>query len=406
MDLSSIGTMEDEDLRAEVRRAAEELCRRSSDLLNLSERERLVSEVLDETFGLGPLEPLMRDPTVTDIMINGPKVAYVERKGRLERVDVAFNDDRHLIQIIQRIAGRVGRRIDETCPMVDARLVDGSRVNAVIPPLALDGALLSIRRFSAKPLQVEDLIRFNAIAPEMVEFLRACIKARINIVISGGTGSGKTTLLNALSGSIPDEERVATIEDAAELRLQQTHVVRMETRPPNIEGNGEITTRDLVKNALRMRPDRIIIGECRGPETLDMLQAMNTGHDGSMTTIHANDTRDAISRMEMMIGMAGFDLPIWIIRRQIASAVHIVVQAARLSGGVRKVTKISEITGMEGDTICMHDLFGFNQTGLDDKRAAKGFFFASGIRPNCLTRLEVTGTPLSVKLFERRTLGS
>ncbi len=388
----------------EVRRAAEELCRHSADLLNLNERERLVNEVLDETFGLGPLEPLMRDPTITDIMINGPKTAYVERKGRLERVNVAFHDDRHLVQIIQRIAGRIGRRVDETSPMVDARLADGSRVNAIIPPLALDGALLSIRRFGARPLLIKDLMANKALTPEMVTFLQACIKARINIIISGGTGSGKTTLLNALSSYIPDDERVATIEDAAELRLQQPHVVRMETRPPNIEGEGEVTTRDLVRNALRMRPDRIIVGECRGPEALDMLQAMNTGHDGSMTTIHANDTRDAISRLEMMIGMAGFDLPIWIIRRQIASAVQIIVQVARLTGGVRRVIKISEITGMEGDVMSMHDLFGFKQTGVDENRVAQGYFFSTGIRPQCLERLEISGNTLPVELFERRIL--
>jgi pilus assembly protein CpaF len=405
MDLAAIGTMDEQDLRVEVRRAAEELSRQSSDLLNLAERERLVSEVLDETFGLGPLEPLMRDPTITDIMINGPKVAYVERRGRLERVDVTFNDDRHLIQIIQRIAGRVGRRVDETSPMVDARLADGSRVNAVIPPLALDGALLSIRRFGKTPLLADALVAYKAITTEMIEFLSACIKARINIVISGGTGSGKTTLLNALSSYIPEDERVATIEDAAELRLQQPHVVRMETRPANIEGTGEVTTRDLVKNALRMRPDRIIIGECRGSETLDMLQAMNTGHDGSMTTIHANDTRDAVSRMEMMIGMAGFDLPIWIIRRQIASAVQVIVQVARLSGGIRKIIKISEITGMEGDVMSMHDIFGFKQTGVDEERRAQGYFFSAGLRPHCLERLETAGNHLSPRMFERRMLG-
>jgi pilus assembly protein CpaF len=406
MDLSAIGTMDEQEMRMEVRRGAEELCRIRSDLLNLSERERLVSEVLDETFGLGPLEPLMRDPTITDIMVNGPKVTYVERKGRLERVDVSFHDDRHLVQIIQRIAGRVGRRVDETSPMVDARLPDGSRVNAIIPPLALDGALLSIRRFGAHPLRMDDLLARKAITPEMTRFLSACIKARINIVISGGTGSGKTTLMNALSSYIPDDERVATIEDAAELRLQQPHVARMETRPANIEGAGEVTTRDLVRNALRMRPDRIIVGECRGPEALDMLQAMNTGHDGSMTTIHANETRDAISRLEMMIGMAGFDVPIWIIRRQIASAVQIVVQVARLAGGVRKVIKISEITGMEGDVMSMQDLFLFKQTGVDENRAAEGYFLATGIRPQCSERLEVCGVGVPVAMFERRMLGA
>ncbi len=404
MDLSAIGTMNEEELRVEIRRAAEDLSRKSADLLNLAERERLVTEVLDETFGLGPLEPLMRDPTITDIMINGPKVAYVERKGRLERVNVAFNDERHLLQIVQRIAGRIGRRVDETSPMVDARLADGSRVNAIIPPLALDGTLLSIRRFGARPMLINDLVANKAVTQEMVTFLKACITARVNIIISGGTGSGKTTLLNSLSNFISEDERVATIEDAAELRLQQPHVVRMETRPANIEGSGEVTTRDLVRNALRMRPDRIIIGECRGPEALDMLQAMNTGHEGSMTTIHANDTRDAISRLEMMVGMAGFDLPIWIIRRQIASAIQLVVQVARLPGGIRRLVKISEITGMEGEVMSMHDLFGFKQTGVDENRVAQGYFFASGIRPQCLERLEVSGNAVPNELFERRIL--
>jgi pilus assembly protein CpaF len=396
--------MNETDLRLQARRATEDLCRRSSDLLNLSERERLVNEVLDETFGLGPLEPLMRDPTISDILINGPKTIYIERQGRLTRSDVVFNDERHLLQIVQRIVGRVGRRVDETTPMVDARLLDGSRFNAIIPPLALDGALVSIRRFGTRPLLFQDLVDKKSITQAMVDFLSACVKARLNMLISGGTGSGKTTLLNALSGFIPDDERVATIEDAAELRLQQSHVVRMETRPPNVEGTGEVTTRDLVKNALRMRPDRVIIGECRGPEALDMLQAMNTGHDGSLTTIHANDTRDALSRLEMMVGMAGFDLPIWIIRRQIASAIHIVIQASRLPGGARKIVKISEITGMEGDVISMQDLFAFKQTGVDDDRVAQGYFYASGIRPQCLDRLESAGIRLPASLFERRII--
>jgi pilus assembly protein CpaF len=404
MDLSAIGTMSEEDLRLEVRRAAEELCRLSSDLLSLGERERLVNEVLDETFGLGPLEPLMRDPTITDILINGPKTVYIERRGQLERANIAFHDDRHLLQIVQRIVGRVGRRVDETSPMVDARLPDGSRVNAIIPPLALDGPLVSIRRFGARPLLIADLLAKRSITQEMVQFLTACVKARVNMVVSGGTGSGKTTLLNALSASIPHQERVATIEDTAELRMQQPHVARMETRPANIEGSGEVTTRDLVRNALRMRPDRIIVGECRGPEALDMLQAMNTGHDGSLTTIHANDTRDALSRLEMMVGMAGFDLPIWIIRRQIASAIQIVVQVARLPGGARKLVKISEITGMEGEVLSIHDLFGFKQTGVDDAGAAQGYYFASGIRPKCLERLEAAGAPLPVEMFERRIM--
>jgi len=404
MDLSARGTMDEDELREEVRRGAEQLCRQSHDLLSLAERERLVGEVLDETFGIGPLESLMRDPTISDILVNGPKTVYIERRGRLTRSDVVFNDEKHLIEIVRRIVGRIGRRIDEMSPMCDARLPDGSRVNAVIPPLALDGTLLSIRRASKSPLQFKDLVEKRAITPEMVEFLSACTRARINMVVSGGTGSGKTTLMNALSAFIPSDERVATIEDAAELRLQQPHVVRMETRPPSIEGTGEVNTRDLVKNALRMRPDRIIVGECRGGETLDMLQAMNTGHDGSMTTVHANDTRDAIGRIEMMVGMAGFDLPIWIIRRQIASAIQLIVQAARLSGGARKIIKISEIVGMEEDVVSMQDIFVFKQTGVDEDRVAQGYFYCTGIRPKCLEALESAGVKVPVEMFERRIL--
>ncbi len=404
MDLVAMGSMSEEELRAEVRRGAEQLCRQSNDLLSMAERERLVGEVLDETFGIGPLEVLMRDPTISDILVNGPKCVYVERRGQLTRSDVVFDDEKHLIEIVRRIVSRVGRRIDETSPLCDARLPDGSRVNAVIPPLALDGTLLSIRRASKNPLQFKDLVDKKAITPEMVAFLAGAVRGRANMVISGGTGSGKTTLMNALSSFIPADERVATIEDAAELKLQQPHVVRMETRPKNLEGTGEILTRDLVKNALRMRPDRIVVGECRGGETLDMLQAMNTGHDGSMTTIHANDTRDAIGRMEMMVGMAGFDLPIWIIRRQIASAVQIIVQAARLTGGVRKIIKISEIVGMEEDVVSMQDLFVFKQTGVDEDRRAQGYFHCTGIRPKCLEALEAAGEKLPMELFERRML--
>lgn len=406
MDLSAIGTMSDEDLRNEVRRGAEALCRLSTELMTAGERDRLVNEVIDETFGLGPLEKLMRDPAVTDILINGPKTIYVERFGKLEQADISFIDNRHLVQIVQRIVSRVGRRVDETTPMVDARLPDGSRINAVIPPLALDGALVSIRRFSARPFQLTDLIEKKALTQEMVTFLAGCVQARLNTIISGGTGSGKTTLLNGLSAYIPNDERVATIEDAAELRLQQAHLARMETRPANVEGKGEITTRDLVRNALRMRPDRIIIGECRGPEALDMLQAMNTGHEGSMTTIHANDSREAVSRLEMMVGMAGFDLPIWIIRRQIASAVQIVVQTLRLPGGARKIVKISEITGMEGDVVSMHDIFVFKRTGLDANRVAQGHFLATGIRPKCLEKLAAAGVQLPQEMFNQRQLGN
>jgi len=404
MDLSAVGSMEEDELREEVRRGAEHLCHQYNDLLSLSERERLIDELFDEVFGIGPLESLMRDPTVSDILVNGPKTVYVEQRGRLSRAEVAFNDEKHLQEVVRRIVGRVGRRIDETTPLCDARLPDGSRVNAVIPPLALDGTLLSIRRAGKSPLLVHDLVEKRALTQEMADFLAACIQGRCNTVISGGTGSGKTTLLNALSAFIPADERVATIEDAAELRLQQPHVVRMETRPPNIEGEGAVDTRDLVKNALRMRPDRIIVGECRGSETLDMLQAMNTGHDGSMTTIHANDTRDAIGRMEMMVGMAGFDLPIWIIRRQISSAVQIIVQAARLCGGVRKIIKISEIVGMEEDVVSMQDIFVFKQTGVDENRVAQGYHYCTGIRPKCLEALETSGNGLPAEMFENRIL--
>jgi pilus assembly protein CpaF len=404
MDLSSLGAMREEDLRIEIRRMSEQLLQKRADLLNLAERERLVNEVVDETFGLGPLEPLFRDPTITDILINGSRTLYIERGGRLEQTKVKFANDAHLLKIVQRIVSAVGRRIDETSPMVDARLGDGSRLNAVIPPLAIDGPLVSIRRFGSKPLGVEDLIGKDSITPEMVEFLAACVEARMNILISGGTGSGKTTLLNILSSFIPTTERVATIEDAAELQLQQPHVVRLETRPRNVEGTGEVTTRDLVRNALRMRPDRIIVGECRGDEALDMLQAMNTGHDGSLTTIHANTPRDAMGRLEMMVGMAGLDVPMWTIRRQIASAIHIVIQAVRLTGGPRKVVKISEITGMEGDTLTMHDIFEFTQTSLDAERRAQGFFSATGMRPMCLERLKSAGIDISPQLFEKRIL--
>lgn len=404
IDLSAIGTMGEQELRVELRIAAENLMARRKDLLNNQERDQIIAEVLDEAFGLGPLEALFKDETISDILINGPRTIFVERSGRLTLSKVKFIDDDHLLRIIQRIVSSVGRQVDETSPMVDARLKDGSRLNAVIPPLAVDGPLVSIRRFGSKPLGIEDLLRVDALRPEMVEFLSACVEARANILISGGTGSGKTTLLNAMSSFIPADERLATIEDAAELQLQQPHVVRMETRPANVEGNGEVNTRDLVKNALRMRPDRIVVGECRGAEALDMLQAMNTGHDGSLTTIHANTPRDAIGRLEMMVGMTGFDLPMWTIRRQIASAINIVVQTARLIGGPRKVTRISEITGMEGDVLSMHDIFTFKQTGLDEQRRAKGYFSATGIRPLLLERFEASGLAISAELFTERIL--
>ncbi len=338
LDLTKVSELDNDVLRREIRLVVEHLCDTEDTLLNRAERERLIEEVLDETFGFGPLELLLKDPLISDILINGPKQIYVEKKGKMEKSPVTFRDNAHLLQIIDRIVSKVGRRVDEVCPMVDARLPDGSRVNAIIPPLALDGAAVSIRRFGSNPLKLEDLLNYKAFTPEMVMLLEGAIKARLNIIISGGTGSGKTTLLNTLSSFIPNHERVITIEDAAELQLQQDHVVRLETRPANIEGKGAITATDLVKNALRMRPERIIIGECRGPETLDMLQAMNTGHEGSMTTLHANTPRDAQARMETMIMMAGMELPIKAMRQQIASAVDLIIQANRLQGGVRRVT--------------------------------------------------------------------
>ncbi len=406
IDLSSVGTMAESDLHIEIRRTAEQMLQERRDMLTASEQDRLVTEVIDETFGLGPLEPLLKDPAVSDIMINGPETVYVERHGRLESTRVKFANNDHLLKIIQRIVSAVGRRIDETSPMVDARLADGSRVNAIIPPLALDGPLVSIRRFGARPLGVEDLLRNDSITTEMLDFLSACVRGGLNVIISGGTGSGKTTFLNVLSSFIPHDERVATIEDAAELQLQQPHVIRMETRPANIEGSGEVATRDLVRNALRMRPDRIVVGECRGPEALDMLQAMNTGHDGSLTTIHANTPRDAISRLEMMVEMAGFDVPVTTIRKQIAAAVNIVVQAVRLTGGGRKIVKVSEITGMEGDVLTMHDIFVFKQTGLDENRRAQGFFSTTGLRPHALEQLASVGCSLPVEMFEERILNN
>jgi pilus assembly protein CpaF len=402
IDLSAIGTLNEDDLRAEIRRNAELVLNEHAVDLAPAKRELLINDVIDETFGLGPLEPLFQDDQVTDIMINGAKRVYVEKQGRLELSKIKFANDAHVVKIVQRIVGAIGRRIDETSPMVDGRLKDGSRINAIIPPLALDGPLVSIRRFGARPLQAQNLLDNDSVLPEMLEFILACVAGRMNCLISGGTGSGKTTLLNILSRSIPDGERVATIEDAAELQLQQSHVIRMETRPPNIEGEGEVTTRDLVRNALRMRPDRIIVGECRGAEALDMLQAMNTGHDGSLTTVHANSPRDALMRLEMMVGMTGVDIPIWTIRRQIASAIQIVVQTARLTGGPRKVISISEVTGMEGEVISMHEIFRFHQTKLNEKGMADGYFEATGVRPRCLDRLEAAGRSISPTVFEKR----
>ena len=404
MDMAAVAQMDQEQLKAQIRHTIEEYCRTTSELLNSVERERLVNDILDETFGFGPLESLLADSTISDILINGPKQIYVERHGQLQPSQVVFHDENHLLQIVQRICAKVNRRVDESSPMVDARLPDGSRVNAIIPPISMSGTLVSIRKFSKQPLMAADLIKHQSVTTEMVKFLEACVFSRLNMVVSGGTGSGKTTLLNMLSGYIPENERVCTIEDTAELRLQQEHVVTLETRAPNAEGNGEIGTRDLVKNALRMRPDRIVIGECRGGEALDMLQAMNTGHEGSLTTIHANDTREALSRLEMMTAMGSGDLPIWILRRQIASAVDIIVQTARLRGGKRKITKVSEIVGMESDTISMQDLFVFQQTGIDAKGGAEGYFECTGIRPKCFEKMVSMGNDISADLFTRKQL--
>ncbi len=404
LDLSRLGELEGEQLRREIRSVVEHLCDAHNALLTRVERDRLVEEVLNETLGFGPLETLLKDPSISDILINGPHSVYVERGGRLERSSVTFRDNRHLLQIIDRIVSKVGRRVDETCPMVDARLPDGSRLNAIIPPIALDGPAVSIRRFGRNPLTVEKLLEFKAFTPEMIAFLEACCKAKLNMIISGGTGSGKTTLLNVLSGFIPPDERVITIEDAAELQLRQPHVVRLETRPPNIEGKGEVTARDLVRNALRMRPDRIVIGECRGAEALDMLQAMNTGHEGSLTTLHANSPRDALARLETMIMMAGFEMPVKAMRQQISSAVDIIVQATRLQGGPRPITSICEVTGMEGEIITLSEIFRFVQRGIDGEGRAYGVFVATGIRPQCLPRLEAAGVPLPPELFQERVL--
>ncbi len=404
LDLTRVGELEGDVLRREIRRVVEHLCDNEETLLNRVERERLVDEVLDETFGLGPLELLLKDSSICDILINGPKNIYVERRGKLEKTSVVFRDNTHLMQIIDRIVSKVGRRVDETSPMVDARLEDGSRVNAIIPPLALDGAVMSIRRFGSNPLKLEDLLNFKAFTPEMVMLLEGAMKARLNMIISGGTGSGKTTLLNTLSSFISNSDRILTIEDAAELQLQQEHVVRLETRPPNIEGKGQVTATDLVRNALRMRPERIIIGECRGPETLDMLQAMNTGHDGSLTTIHANTPRDAISRMETLIMMAGFEMPIKAMRTQIASAVDIIVQASRLQGGKRRITHITEVVGMEQDTIVMQDIYTYDQDGIDENGVARGRFVATGVRPNFMDRLESSGVRLPASAFRQRVM--
>jgi pilus assembly protein CpaF len=400
LDLAKIGTIPLATLHMQIRRITEELLAEEGTPLNRQERERIVIEVQHETFGLGPIEPLMRDPTVSDVLVNGPKEVYVERRGRLERTDVQFRDDAHLVQIIERIVSKVGRRVDESSPMVDARLPDGSRVNAIIPPLALDGPILSIRRFAVDPFKMPDLLKFGTLTPTLAEILEAAVKARLNMLISGGTGSGKTTLLNVLSNAIPNTERIVTIEDSAELQLQQDHVVRLETRPPNIEGKGAVTQRDLVRNALRMRPDRIIVGEVRGAEALDMLQAMNTGHDGSISTVHANSTRDGLARIETMVLMAGISLPGRAMREYISSALDLLVHLARLSDGTRKVVRVTEVVGMEGDTVTLQDIFIFEQKGMDASGEVLGKHRATGIRPRFAERLKVAGIPLNPGVFD------
>jgi pilus assembly protein CpaF len=400
MDLTKLSALAPEQLHGEVSRLAESVLALEAMPLSANERERVIKEVQHELFGLGPLEPLLADPTVSDILVNSYARIYIERRGKLERTSVAFKDDEHLMRVIERIVSSVGRRIDESSPMVDARLADGSRVNAIIPPLSIDGPVLSIRRFGAEPLRMNSLIENRALTREIADMLEMCVKARLNVLISGGTGAGKTTLLNALSAYIPEDERIVTIEDSAELQLQQPHVVRLETRPPNIEGRGEVTQRDLVRNALRMRPDRIVIGEVRGGEAIDMLQAMNTGHDGSLTTIHANTPRDALARIETMIQMTGMRLSDRAMRQQVASALDLVVQAARLSDGSRRVTSISEITGMEGETITMQEIFLYERTGVDREGKVIGRFRTTGIRPRFSERLKACGMTLPRMLFE------
>jgi pilus assembly protein CpaF len=400
MDLTKLGQLDPEQLHNEVARLVEDMLAAENAPLSISERERLIGEVRHELFGLGPLEPLLGDPEVSDILVNSPKQVYIERRGKLELTSVEFKDDEHLMRVIERIVSTVGRRIDESSPMVDARLSDGSRVNAIIPPLSLDGPVLSIRRFGAEPLRMQMLIDKNALTKDMADMFEMCVRARLNVLISGGTGAGKTTLLNALSSYIPDDQRIVTIEDSAELQLQQPHVVRLETRPPNIEGRGEVTQRDLVKNALRMRPDRIVIGEVRGGEAIDMLQAMNTGHDGSLTTIHANTPRDALARLETMIQMTGMRLSDRAMRQQAASALDLVIQAARLSDGTRRITSISEITGMEGETITMQEIFHFERKGVDKDGKVIGRYRPTGVRPRFAERLKQYGMQLPRVFFE------
>jgi pilus assembly protein CpaF len=400
LNLEALATADRARAEGEIRSLLYELIAEEGTPLSMTERDAILGDVLDEVFGLGPLEPIMRDPSVTDILVNTYNHVYVERQGKLDRLPTGFQDDKHLMRVIDRIVSAVGRRVDDSSPMVDARLPDGSRVNAIIPPLAVDGPLLSIRRFPAERLKAQDLVTLRALTPPMLEFLEHCVKARLNVIISGGTGAGKTTLLNILSSFISERERIVTIEDAAELQLHQEHVARLETRPPNVEGKGAVRQRQLVINALRMRPDRIVVGEVRGEEALDMLQAMNTGHDGSLTTVHANTPRDALSRIETMISMAGMSLPEKSMRQQITSAIQIVVQAARMSDGTRKVVTVSEITGMEGDVITMQEIFVFEKAGVTQDGKVIGRFRATGVRPKACERLKASGIHLPPNMFE------
>ena len=400
VDLAAMESLTEDRLKEEIALLIGRLLSEDAVLVNDAERAMLIRDIQHEMLGLGPLEPLLADPTISDILVNSHSQVYVERRGKLESTDVRFADDAHLMKIIDKIVSRVGRRIDESSPMVDARLPDGSRVNAIIPPVALDGPVVSIRRFAVIPLKIEDLLSYKTLTPEMASIVQGLSKAKVNMIISGGTGSGKTTMLNILSGYIPTSERIVTIEDAAELQLQQPHVVRLETRPPNIEGKGEVTQRSLVKNALRMRPDRIILGEVRGAEAVDMLQAMNTGHEGSLATIHANTPRDALSRLENMIGMAGLNLPVKAARQQISSAITAIIQIGRLADGKRKVMSIQEITGMEGEIITMQEVFAFRQTGVAADGSVQGHFSATGVRPKFVDRLRAHGVMLPDTLFD------
>jgi len=400
INLEALSSMAGERVRAEIRSAVAKLVDEEKTPLSLVEKDRVIEEILDEVFGLGPLEPLLQDPSVSDILVTTPRLVYVERGGKLYRTPVEFKDDAHLLRIIEKVVSRVGRRVDESSPLVDARLPDGSRVNAAIPPVAVDGPLLSIRRFGRHALKGEDLVAKLAMTEGMLELLKACVKARLNILICGGTGAGKTTLLNVLSSYIPEDERIVTIEDAAELRLQQTHVARMETRPANVEGTGAIHIRQLVINALRMRPDRIIVGEVRADEALDMLQAMNTGHDGSLTTIHANNPRDGLGRLEVMVGMANSNMGVRSIRQQVASAVDLFVQVARFSDGTRRITHVTEVVGMEQDIITLQDIFLFDKTGVTESGRVLGRFRATGIRPKFYDRLKACGITLPPQLFQ------